>query len=482
MTLKDKAISGASWSLVGNIAQSATSFIIGIVLARLLTPEEYGLVGMAGVFIFVTYVFVESGFSAALIQKDNCTNSDYSTIFYFNLIISVFFFTVLFFSAGAIADFYSEPELKEIIRVLSVLIIFYALSIVHRSIIVRNINFKLLNIIITVSQVSSGIIGILLAYSGFGVWSLVWKTVLNQLFINIQLWIFNKWYPSLEFDFSSLKKMFGFSYKLLLSGIINKTYEQLYNLIIGKFFSAKELGLYTRANQFKSLPSESLSGAIMGVSFPVFAQVKNDPIRFKNIAKKIIRTTMFVNISAMLGMAAISKYLIITLIGDKWIDATIYLQLLCVVGLFYPLHPINLNIITATGRSDLFLKLEIIKKILAIPIIILGILTSVKIMIIGMIFSSIVSIFINGFYTKQLIDYGVTEQLKDISGSLALGIVTSTIVYFLGACLAAINAKLIILLIQVFAGIVLVICFSSIFKMNEYSDLKDIIKKKLLRE
>ena len=481
MTLKDKAIKGASWSLAGNIIQNLSSFIIGIILARILTPAEYGLVGMASVFIFVTYVFVDSGFSTALIQKQVCTNTDYSTVFYVNLLISLIFFSILFFTAGFIADFYSEPGLVQIIRALAFLIILYALSIVHRSVITRKINFRLLNIIQISSQISSGIIGIIMAYRGYGVWSLVWKTLLNQLFVNVQFWIFNKWYPTFEFSWSSLRQMFSFSSKLLVSGIINRIYEQLYNLIIGKFFSGRELGLYTRANQFKNLPSESLSGAIMSVSFPVFTQVQNDPDHLKQIAKKIIKATMFVNITAMMGMAAISKHLIVSLVGVNWIDATGYLQLLCVVGVFYPLHPINLNIITALGRSDLFLRLEIFKKILAIPVVLIGIITSVKIMIIGMIITSITAIFINSYYTKKLINYGIREQFFDISGSMLLGIIMSFTVFIFGYLFRTIEPKILLLALQIIIGIGITIGIAYVTKMSEYFEFREILVKRILQ-
>jgi len=482
LTLRDKAIKGASWSLFGHIIQSISSFIIGIILARLLTPSEYGLIGMAGVFIFVTYVFVDSGFSTALIQRENCTNTDFSTVFYVNLAVSLLFFFLLYFTSGLIADFFSEPELVPIIKALSFLIILYALSLVHRSIINRRINLKLLSIVQITSQILSGTIGIILAYKGYGVWSLVWKTLLNQLFFNIQLWIFNRWHPTLDFSIESLKQMFAYSSKLLISGIINKIYEQLYNLIIGKYFSAKELGLYTRANQFKNLPSESLSGAIMSVSFPVFSQLQHDPVKLKRVTRKIIKATMFINIMAMLGMAAISKELILSLVGIKWIDATIYLQLLCVVGLFYPLHPINLNVISALGRSDLFLKLEIFKKLLAIPVILLGIFTNVKIMIVGMIFTSITAIFINSYYSKSLIDYGIKEQFYDISGSLLAGITMSIIVFLFGYFLREIEPKILLLIIQVLIGVVITIIISASFKMDEYLEFKNIVVTKILKK
>ena len=436
---------------------------------------------MAGVFIYVTYVFVDSGFSAALVQKQECSSADYSTVFYLNLAVSLFFFLIIFFSAGAIADFYKEPQLLSIIRTLGFLIILYALSIVQQSIITKQINFKLLNLINISSQIASGIVGITLAYKGHGVWSLVWKTLLNQVFVNIQLWVFNRWKPTLEFSRQSLKEMFSYSSKLLISGIINRIYDQLYSLVIGKFFSARELGLYNRANQFKNLPSESLSGAIMSVSFPVFSQIQHDKIRMKHVAKKIVKSTMFVTIIAMSGMAAISRQLIVTLIGEKWSDATPYLQLLCIVGLLYPLHPINLNIITSLGRSDLFLRLEIIKKTLAVPIILIGIFTTVTNMIFGMIAVSVIAIFINSYYTKTLINYGIKEQFRDISSSLYLGLIMGLIVFSIGWLLKESDAHLMILLIQVFTGILITITISLIFKLDEFMEFKTILLTKFIK-
>jgi len=479
LTLKQKTIKGVSWSLAGNIIQNITSFIIGIILARLLSPSQYGVIGMANVFIFVTYVFIDSGFSTALIQKQSCTSKDYSTVFFINLFISLFFFLLLFSSANIISKFYNEPELIRVIKLLSFLIILYAFSIVQKSIITRQMNFKLINLINISSQVSSGLIGILLAYKGFGVYSLVWKTLLNQLFINVQLWIFNKWYPTLEFSRSSLKEMFPFSSKLLISGTINKVYEQLYSLTIGKFFSARELGLYTRANQFANLPSQSISGAIMNVSFPVFSQIQNDPPRMKQIAKKILKATMFVNITAMLGLASISQQLIVTLIGTKWIDAVPYLQLLCFVGVLYPLHPINLNIITSLGRSDLFLRLEIIKKLLAVPVIVIGIFSSVKVMLYGLIVTSLIAIFINSHYTKRLIDYDIKEQFLDILPSLLLGLFMSISVFIFGYILKEKLNQTYILCIQVIAGIALTIIISELFNLGTYIELKNIVLSRL---
>lgn len=481
MTLKDKAIRGVSWSLAGHVIQNISSFLIGIVLARLLSPPEYGLIGMATVFIYVTYVFIDSGFSSALIQRQNCTSADYSTIFYVNFAVSVFFYLILFFSAGPISKFYKEPQLRSIIRALAVLIILFALSIVQKSIISKQINFKLLNLVNISSQVVSGIIGILLAYNGYGVWSLVWKTLLNQVFIDVQLWVFNRWLPTWEFSRKALKEMFSFSSKLLVSGIINRIYDQLYNLIIGKYYSAKELGLYSRAQHFQSLPSQSLSGAIMSVSFPVFSELQNDTVRMKHVARKIIKSTMYVNIIAMLGLAAISRQLIVALIGVKWIAATPYLQLLCVVGLLYPLHPINLNIITAMGRSDLFLRLEIIKKLLAIPVILIGILTSVVNMVLGMIISSIIAVFINSLYTKTLIDYSIKEQLQDISGSMLVGTIVGGIVFALGVLLRGVSNQLHVVGVQVFLGIVIAILLSKLFGFSEYKEFKTVFLTKILK-
>lgn len=480
-SLKQKAITGAAWSFTGRLLQQGTQFIIGIILARLLLPEEYGLVAMALVFIMVLYVFVDSGFSSAIVQRKDLTNSDLSTVFFLNLGVSIIVFIILYFTAGLIANFYSEPQLMDIVRVLSLMVILYALTIVQNSLIKRDVNFKLKTRIELVSQILSGIIAIIMAYRGFGVWALIWKTLLNQVFVNIQLWVANKWFPAMIFSKSSYKELFSFSSKLLISGIIDRVYNQMHRLVVGKFFPAAELGYYTRAEQFKNLPSHAVSNSLMSFLLPVFSKMQDEPERLKNAAKRVLKIVMFFNINAMILMGIIAEPMIDVLLGNKWIPAVPYLQLLVFVGLFYPMHAINVQILTALGRSDLFLKIEVLKKIIGVPPIFLGIFVGIKPMIIGMIFSSLVSLAINTFYTNKLIRLGLWEQLKSLSKSFIISavfiITLFPAVYFFPNTLS----QTVVLIVIPIIALLIVVLMSRFMKMDEYYELKEITSNLLHR-
>ena len=454
--------------------QQGVQFIIGVILARLLLPEQYGLVAMALVFITVFYVFVDSGFSAAIIQRKEITKSDLSTVFYMNMGVSLVVFAILYFLAPLIADFYNESQLINIVRVLSIIVILYALTIVQNSIIRREVNFKLKTRIEIVAQILSGAIAIYLAYSGYGVWALIWKTLLNQIFVNLQLWIKNNWFPSFEFSKNSFKELFSFSGKLLVSGILDSIYRQIYRLIVGKFFPAAELGYYTRAEQFKNLPSQAVSNSLMAFLLPVFSKMQDEPERLKRAAQRVLKIVMFFNINTMILMGILAEPIIQVLLGDKWLPTVPYLQLLILVGVFYPMHVINVQILTALGRSDLFLKIEVFKKIIGILPILLAIFVGIKAMIVGMIFTSIVALAINTFYTNRLINFGLIEQLKSLSKSFFIALVF-IITLFPAVYLLSNNINRIALLTGTFiTGFVITIIMAKLMKMEEYIELKEI--------
>lgn len=476
-SLKQKAISGLKWSFIESTVSQGIQFIVGIVLARLLSPDEFGLIGMLTFFIAISQSIIDSGFSQALIRKQDCSDADYSTVFYFNLIIGIAFYAILFFSSGLISNFYGEPQLFDLIRVLGLVLIINAITILQRTILTKNINFKLQTRISIIASIFSGIIGIWMAYSGFGVWSLVGKTISQQLINSLLLWHWNHWIPRWIFDKNSFKEMFKFGSRLMLSGLIDTTYKNLYYLIIGKFFSAAELGYYTRAEQFSNLPSSNITGIIQRVSYPVLSTIQNEPERLKAGYKKLIKITMFISFTLMLTMAAIAKPMIIILIGYKWSMAATYLQLLCFVGMLYPLHVLNLNMLNVKGRSDLFLKLEIIKKILAIPIIIVGIMIGIKTMIIGMFVFSVIAYFINSYWSGLLIDYPVKEQLKDIMPSFFFALFLATCV-FLPTQLLQYKAGL-MLLIQCLLGALLFFVLVNIFKIDSYLEIRKIVYEQL---
>lgn len=479
MTLKEKSISGFFWSFTDSLGSQITQFVIGIVLARILTPEDYGLVGIITVFIVISQSFIDSGFTQALIRKNDVSQIDYSTVFYFNIAIGIITYTILFFGSTSISVFFEQPLLSDLVKVLGLTIIISSFSIVQRAKLTKEINFKLQTKISMSSNIVSGSVGISLALYGYGVWSLVWKTLLNNGLNSLFLWIFNKWKPSPEFSKSSFKEMFNFGYKLLLSGLLYQIYNNIYYFIIGKFFSATELGLYTRADQFKNLFSQNLNSTIQRVSYPVLSSIQDNEIRLKNGYKNVLKLTVFISSILMLGLAGLSESLIIVLIGAKWLGAVEYLQLLCFVGMFFPLHALNLNILNVKGRSDLFLWLEIIKKILAIPTIIIGIYLGIRIMILAMIVNSIIAYYLNSRYSGRLIDYSTYEQIRDVSLSFLIAFVVGGILYFFNWFTDL--SPIITLISQLIIGFILVITMGEFLKIYEYNEIKNIFYEKINR-
>lgn len=475
--LKQKTISGFFWSFSDNFINQLIHFVVGIVLARLLTPSEFGLIGMITIFIAVSESFIDSGFSQALIRKKECTEADLSTVFYFNLAVGFIFFVILFVSAPAIGRFFDEPKLSELVRVLGIVLIIDAITVIQRTLLIRKINFKLQTKVSVISTIISGIVGITMAFNGFGVWSLVARTLSQRVLNSLLLWIWNNWRPILIFSLGSFKELFSFGSKLLISGLLDTIYKNIYYLIIGKYFSAQELGYYTRADGFKNLPSKNLNGIISRVSYPVLAQLQDDTAKLKAGYKKIIKTTMYITFISMAGMAAVAEPMVISLIGEKWRPAILYLQLLCFVGAMYPLHSLNLNMLNVKGRSDLYLKLEIIKKILAIPTIIVGIIWGIKIMILGMWVNSIIAYYLNSYYSGRLISYPVREQISDIIPSLLIALFMGVVVFLTGEVIKFGETSK--LLIQILIAAIFVIFTSELLKSESYLFIKETVNIKL---
>jgi len=477
MSLKQKTINGLTWSFIDQFGNQGITFFISIFLARLLTPREFGQIGMITVLIAISQSFINSGFKNALIRKKNCTDIDFSTVFYFNLFTGLFFFFILFFSAPVIGKFFNEPELSPIIQVLGVILIIDSFALIQQTILIKRIDFKLQAKISVISSLGSGVIALIMAFNGFGVWSLVTQRLVRQAFNSIFLWLWNQWKPLLIFDMLSFKEMFGFGSKLLVSGLIDTLYRNIYYLIIGKYFSAQDLGYYTRADSFKSIPSQNLNGIIGRVSYPVLSSIQDDKPRLKVNYQKLIRSTMFITFVLMLGMAAIAEPMIITLIGEKWRPAIVYLQMLCFVGMFYPLHALNLNMLQVSGRSDLFLKLEIIKKILAIPTIIIGVLYGIKIMIAGMMVNTIISYYLNSYWSGAFIGYSLKEQVTDILPSFSIALAMGVGVFILGKVL--ILNPILILIFQILTGSVFIFLFCELTKFSDYLFIKQLVVEKL---
>ncbi|MFN3530027.1 MAG: lipopolysaccharide biosynthesis protein [Bacteroidia bacterium] len=426
-----KGRQGFFWSFIDSFAGQGVQFVIGLVLARLLLPADFGLIGMLTIFIAISQSFVDSGFGSALIRKKHCSDADYSTVFYFNLVVSCLAFSMLFIAAPFISKFFQEPRLTILLRVLAIGLILNAGGLIQRTIFTKQVNFKVQTQVSLIAALSSGIVSITMAFLGFEVWSLVALTLTRYGVNTVTIWFKSSWRPLWLFSIKSFKELFGFGSKLLISGLINTGYKNIYYLIIGKYFSASDLGFYTKADEFKKLPSENLNSVIGRVSYPLLANLQDNPEALKAGYVKIIKTSMFLSFLFMLGLAAVSRDLLLVLIGEAWLPAVPYLQLMCFVGMLYPLHALNLNMLQVQGRSDLFLKLEIIKKFMALPIIALGIWKGIEVMIIGMFFNSCVAFFLNAYWSGRKINYGWKEQLGDIYPSLLFSIAVSFPTYMI---------------------------------------------------
>lgn len=476
MSLKQKTINGLLWSFLDNFIVHGVNFIAGIVLARLLSPREFGLVGMVTIFIALGQSFVDSGFGQALIRKKDCTQSDYSTIFIFNVIVGICWYILIIVFSPIISAFFNEPELIAILPVLGIGVILNAASIIHIVQLTKRIDFKLQTKISVFSSFISGISALIIAVNGFGVWSLVWMTLVKYSVNLVLLWFWNGWRPSLIFDNHFFKEMYGFGSRLLISGLIDTAYRNAYLAVIGKYYSASDLGYYSRADQFSQVFSSNISSVVQRVSYPVLSSVKEDDKKLKAGYQQLIKSTMLISFVLMIGLAAAAKPLILALIGEKWMQSVEYLQLLCFVGMFYPLHALNLNILNVKGRSDLFLRLEVIKKVISLPVIIVGALLSIKIMIIGMIIHSVIAYYINSYWSGKLIGYSFGEQIRDIIASFYLAIFMGMVVYSIN--MYFFMPPLITLFMQVIIGLLVVISVSEILKIEGYCYIKHIIFNK----
>ena len=472
-SLKDKTVKGTFWSAADTFLAQGITFVVGIVLARILSPEEYGLIGIVLIFTTVMQSIVDCGFSNSLIRKPNVREEDYNTLFYFNLFVSIVLFAVLFGSAPWIARFFDQPQLISLVRVMGLLLFFQALSIVQNTILSKRIDFKTKTKASVTSAVTSGIIGIVMALLGYGVWSLVAQQLSRQLVYSVCLWGLNKWWPQMKFSIDSLKYMWGFGWKLLLSGLLNNIWNEIYQVVVGKFYSPATLGQYSRSRQYASIFSSNLTGIVQRVSFPVLSEIQDEKQRLISGYRRIIKTTMFITAGMMIPLGAIAEPLIFCLIGPKWHQAATFLPLICVSMSLYPLHAINLNMLQVQGRTDIHLYIEIIKKIIAIGPICLGIFVNVYWMLIGTIVTGIISFFLNSYYTGKSLGYTSWMQLKDVWPSYGIAFMTAFAIYFFRYLPLS---YWIILPMQLMAGIIVFVLVNERLRITEYEEVKDMLK------
>lgn len=463
------------WSSVERFSVQGIQFLVMIIMARLLTPKDYGLVGMVAIFISVAQSLVDSGFSQALIRKQNRTETDNSTVFYFNIVVGVLLYFILFAIAPWVADFYDSPELTALMRVVCLSVVFNSFVVVQRALLTVNIDFKTQAKASLTAAIVSGVVGIGMAYSGFSYWSIVAQQLVNLGLNTLLLWIFARWRPRWIYSWNSFRELFTFGSKLMASGLLNVIYRNMYLLVIGKIFTASSLGHYTRAHQFAEFPSSNLTGIIQRVTYPILCEIQNDDERLALIYRRFLRVSAFLIFPLLVGLSAVAEPFILLLLKEQWLFASTLLQIICFSMMWYPIHAINLNLLQVKGRSDLFLKLEIIKKIIAVIILCITVPMGLIAMCVGQIFSSIICLIINTHYTGKLIRVGFLRQMQDLLPTLVLSVTMWGVVFF---TISFLTGFLLQLITGIVVGVIYYIVLAFLFRFPELKELLSIIRRK----
>ncbi len=476
--LKQKTKKGLVWSMIERFATQGVQFLFGIILARLLSPDDYGIIAMPLVFLAIAQCIIDSGFSTALIRKPELTEDDLSTAFYFNIGIGILCYAVLFFSSPLIADFYHTPILSSLLKVTALAVLFNPLCAVQQAILTRKIDFKTQAIVSLSGAVVSGIVGLYMAYNGLGVWSLVFQQVGGYVMRTILLWVLGKWKPKRLWSWESFRYLWGFGSKMLGSGLLDTIYNNIYPIVIGKYFSAQDLGNYTRAQQFSSLPSSNVTGVLQRVTFPVLSSIQNEDERLAKNYRKILKLSAFLVFPMMLMLSAIANPLVRILLTDKWIGCVILLQIVCFQMMWYPIHAINLNLLTVKGRSDLFFRLEIFKKIMGVCIMFITIPHGIIWMVSGGIVSSMLSLIINTYYTGKLINVGYFKQMGDLLPIFGVSFMMWLIVHAILYLSSNLYCQLVL---GISLGAIVYLIGAKIFLKAEFNDALSMVPDKIMR-
>lgn len=472
-SLKNKTVKGVAWSGIDNVVQMGVSFVVSIILARLLTPDDYGLLGIILIFSSICTALMNAGFTTALIRKPDATDDDYCTSFIINIVLSIVFYSIIYICSPLIADFFRRDELVNLTRVTSLGIIIGALSMIQQTRLTKRIDFKSQTKVTLVSSVVSGVIGIAMALTCYGVWSLVIQTLSLQTLRIILLCFYDRWVPKFRFSSNSFRELFGFGWKMMLSAFIDSVWQQLYQVVVGRYYNAATLGQYTRSKQFSTLFSSNLSAVVQRVTYPVLSNIQEERERMTLAYRRIIKVTMFVTSISMFALGAISEPLLYCLIGPQWHEASVYLPLICIAGSTYPLQALNLNMLQVQGRSDLFLGLEVIKKIIAIFPLAVGAFVGIIPMLLVNLLTAVTSFFLNSHYSGKLLGYSSMMQLKDVAPSYGIACVVSIVVYFLKYLPLS---NWIILSIQIIVGVTLFYILCESINLPEYTEIKGIAR------
>lgn len=471
-----KVTSNFFWRFLERTGAQGVTFVVSIVLARLLGPDPYGAVAIIMVFISILQVFVDSGLGTALVQKKDADDLDFSTVFWFNVLSCTILYFLLFFISPLIAQFYAMPELKNTLRVLGLIIIVSGIKNIQQSYVSKNMQFRKFFFSTLAGTIGAAIVGIALAYCGFGLWALIAQYLFNAVIDTLVLWITVKWRPKLLFSLERLKNLLSFGWKLLVSALLDTIYRDLRSLVIGKIYTNADLAYYNQGNKFPKTVVENINISIDSVLLPAMSNIQDDKDSVKKMTRRAIKVSTFCMMPLMVGLAVCATPIVSLLLTEKWLPCVFFLRIFCVTYAFYPLHTANLNAIKALGRSDIYLKLEIIKKIIGLIALASTMFISVEAMAVSLLVTSVLSQIINSWPNKKLLNYHYFEQLKDILPQIVLSVFMGGIVY----CVSIIGLNdVLTLLIQVPLGVLIYFVGSKLLHIDSYAYVIGIIKSLL---
>jgi len=476
LSLKAKSIRAAIWSSADLFFRQGAQFVVGVTLARLLSPEEFGTIALLYLFIGIAGVFIDSGFSSALVKKRDASHIDESTVFWINLAMGVLVAGLLTLIAPLMVRLYGYPILLSLTQMLACGLFINSLGSIHLVMLNKQLNFKKPMMITVVSSILSGSVAIFLAYKGFGVWALAWQSLIASFCSTVMLWLVNSWRPLFRFSFASARELFGFGSYLMLSALLDIAYNRIYSLLIGKFYGVSELAFYNRADNTKQIPTDILSLSLNRVAFPIFSAAADDKAKLLRGTRLAIRLIMLINIPMMLGLMVAAENVVLVLFGEQWRQAAQLLEILCLAGVFWPLHVINLNVLKALGYSGLFFRLEVVKKVIGASLLALGMFYGV----VGLAWSQaafgLVAFFINAYYTRKYLHYGPLKQIADFSGILLISILMGYVVFEVGTMVHLEIWK--ILAVQVLSGVSIFLMLSKLTRLKAFAEMWQMLRRK----
>lgn len=470
-----KVFSNFIWRFAERCGAQLVTFIVSIVLARILTPSDYGTIALVTVFTTILQVFIDSGLSTALIQKKDADDLDFSSVFYFNFVICIILYLIMFVSAPFIADFYKDSSLVSIVRVISLTFVISGVKGVQQSYVSRHMLFKRFFFSTLGGTIFSAVLGIIMAYAGFGVWAIVFQQLSNNAIDTLILWITVKWRPIKKFSWSRLKNLLSFGWKMLASSLLDTVYNNLRNMIIGKLYTSADLAFYNQGDKFPKLIVTNINTSIDSVLLPTMSNEQDNHVRVKDMTRRAIKISTYIMAPLMIGLAFCAKPIVQIVLTDKWLPCVPYLQIFCISYLFWPIHTANLNAIKAMGRSDLFLKLEVIKKFIGMILLLITMNISVMAMAYSLLISGLISQVINSWPNRYLLKYSYIDQIKDILPNIVMALIMGVFVYFINYLDLSV---LVSLMVQIILGGIIYLVLSIFTKNDSFIYLINILKNR----